>query len=403
MNKQQQILIDHNQQHVAALLDSLRGERREYLERQIEQIDWDVVELWQHPDDLSGKGKVEPIEGLTLPQIHRNTSVYKRVGEQALQAGKVGAVLLAGGQGTRLGSDAPKGAYDIGITRPLYIFQQLVANLNDVCRQCKCYVPLLVMTSVVNDAETRKFLAEHEYFGYPKQYVRFFVQDMAPVVDLQGKLLVCDGKLVTSPNGNGGWYASLIKSGVLADFPNVEWLNVFAVDNVLQRIADPVFVGATILSGANCGAKFVRKCDPHERVGVLCLENGVSSVIEYYEMTEQMACQTNASGELSYGFGVILNYLFNLQKLRETAAKRIPVHVVKKKVPLPNALGEMEKPQTENAYKFETLILDMVKLMETCLPFEVVREHEFAPIKNKTGVDSVDTARELLRANGVEL
>ncbi len=403
MNKQQQILIEHDQQHVAALLDSLQGEQRRRLAEQVSQIDWDTVELWRHPQDLSGSGNIQPIAGLTLPEIQRDRTVYRKAGEQALRQGKVGAVLLAGGQGTRLGSDAPKGAYDMGLTRPLYIFQLLIGNLLEVCNGCGCYVPLFVMTSESNDGYTREFLRRHDYFGYPQDQIRFFVQDMFPVTDLNGKLLVRDGQLVTSPNGNGGWFSSLTRSGVLKDFPDIEWLNAFAVDNVLQRIADPVFVGATILSGVNCGAKFVRKCDPHERVGALCLQNGVSSVIEYYEMTEQMANQTDPDGELTYGFGVILNYLFRLSKLQETAGKRMPVHVVKKKVPVEGEDGTISAPDKENAYKFETLILDMVKLMQTCLPFEVVREREFAPVKNREGTDSVESARKLLRQNGVQL
>ena len=227
---------------------------------------------------------------------------------------------------------------------------------------------------------------------------------MAPSVDFDGKLLLEDrAQLVLSPNGNGGWYSSLDKSGLLADFPEIQWLNVFAVDNVLQRIADPVFVGATIASGLNSGAKVVRKNDPYERVGVLCLEDGMPSVIEYYELTDEMANQVGADGNLAYSFGVILNYLFSLPKLRQTLGKRIPVHVVKKKIPHLDNTGNLVKPDKENGYKFETLILDMVRLMESCLPFEVVREQEFAPIKNKTGVDSVESAQALLQKNGVKL
>lgn len=398
-----QILTDHGQQHLLPVLESLRGAELADFERQIAQIDWNTAELWRHPEDLSGKGRVRPIQGLTLPEIDRDRENFAKVGAEAMRHGKVGAVLLAGGQGTRLGSDAPKGAYDIGISHPVYIFERLIANLKEVCNACNCYVPLFVMTSELNDGYTRDFLKRHGYFGYPSDYVRFFVQDMAPAVDFDGKLLLENrAKIVRSPNGNGGWYSSLVKADALRDFPDIEWLNVFAVDNVLQRIADPVFVGATILSGCNCGAKVVRKCDPHEKVGVLCLEDGISSVIEYYELTEEMANERDADGNLSYSFGVILNYLFNLKKLNQTAGKRIPVHVVKKKVAV-YVDGEVVKPQTENAYKFETLILDMVRLMETCLPFEVDRKREFAPIKNKTGVDSVESARELLRLNGVEL
>ena len=392
------------QGHLVPVLEALSGAERDALVKQLKAIDWNVVNLWKNPEDLSGKGRVQPIEGLSLKDIASKRDEFFDLGKQAIKKGQVGAVLLAGGQGTRLGSDAPKGAYDIGLTHPLYIFQQLIANLQQVCKQCDTYVPLFVMTSDKNDAYTKTFLAEHDYFGYPQSYVRFFVQEMAPSVDFNGKLLL-EGKaqLALSPNGNGGWYSSLEKAGVLKDFPSLQWLNVFAVDNVLQRIADPVFVGATIASGLNCGAKVVRKCDPYEKVGVLCLEDGLPSVIEYYELTDEMANQMGADGNLAYSFGVILNYLFSLNKLRETVSKRIPVHVVKKKVPHLDSDGNLVKPESENGYKFETLILDMVRVMDSCLPFEVVREHEFAPIKNKTGVDSVESARELLKRNGVVL
>ncbi len=399
----EQILAAHGQRQLSSVLEGLRGRERADLEKQIAQIDWNTVEHWRKQEDLSGKGRVQPIKGLDCVEIRRCRDVFAKTGTEALQNGKVGAVLLAGGQGTRLGSDAPKGAYDIGVSRPLYIFEQLVANLLQVCSACNCYVPLFVMTGEQNDEYTRKFFQKHNYFGYPSEYVRFFVQDMAPVVDFEGNLLLeSASRLAMSPNGNGGWYSSLARNGALRDFPDLEWLNVFAVDNVLQRIADPLFVGATILSGCNCGAKVVCKRDPYEKVGVLCLEDGVSSVIEYYEMTDEMATARDRDGNLTFGFGVILNYLFNLKKLNETVGEKIPVHVVRKKVPF-YANGEIVSPQTENAYKFETLILDMVRLMKTCLPFEVVREREFAPIKNKTGVDSVESARELLLQNGIRL
>ena len=398
------LLEKRGQEHLISVLDTLNRQERNSLIEQISSIDWNMVALWKNPEDLSGKGRVQPIDGLSLKEVQAKRDEYMRIGKQAIQNGKVGAVLLAGGQGTRLGSDAPKGAYNIGLTKPLYIFEQLICNLLEVCNQCECYVPLFVMTSCKNDEDTKQFLAQHNYFGYPKRYIRFFVQEMAPSVDFDGKLLL-EGKaqLALSPNGNGGWYSSLVKANVLQDFPALDWLNVFAVDNVLQRIADPVFVGATIASGLNCGAKVVRKCDPYERVGVLCLEDGLPSVIEYYELTDEMANQVGADGNLAYSFGVILNYLFSLPKLSETVGERIPVHVVKKKVPYIDKDGNLIKPEKENGYKFETLILDMVRFMGSCLPFEVVRENEFAPIKNKTGVDSVESARELLKKNGVTL
>lgn len=394
------------QEQILRYWGELNESEKKSLEAQVRGTDWSVLENLAHPENLSGKGKIEPISGLRAKEIEARREEFFALGKEAIKKGKVGAVLLAGGQGTRLGTDAPKGTFDIGITRPLYIFQQQIENLLEVTNECGAYVPLYVMTSEKNNDETVAFWKEKDYFGYPAQYVRFFKQDMAPAVDFSGKVIL-EGKanIALSPNGNGGWYSSLARCGLLSEIRarGIEWLNAFAVDNVLQRIADPVFVGACIAEGVNCGSKVVCKAEPHEKVGVLCLEDGKPNIIEYYELTEEMANARDEKGDLQYIYGVILNYLFRLEKLDEVADAKIPVHVVKKKVPYLSDAGEFVKPQTENGYKFETLILDMIKLMETCLPFEVVREREFAPIKNRTGVDSVETARELLQKNGIVL
>ena len=262
------------------------------------------------------------------------------------------------------------------------------------------------MTSEANDAETQAFFREHAFFGYPEREIFFFRQEMAPAVDLNGKLLMsAKDSLALSPNGNGGWYASLMRAGLVAEAEarGIEWFNVFAVDNVLQRMADPVFLGATIASGLATGAKYVRKAYPEERVGVLCLEDGLPGVIEYYELDRKMAELRDRAGRLVYAYGVTLNYLFRADILRSIAEKRLPVHIAKKKVPCLNADGVLVEPETENGCKFETLILDMIRCAGSCLPFEVEREREFAPIKNRTGTDSVDTARVLLEKNGVKL
>ena len=341
---------------------------------------------------------------MELPEIEGKKAQFKEVGLDAVRNCKVGAILLAGGQGTRLGFDKAKGMYNIGVTKELYIFEQLVENLKKVTNEAGAYVPLYVMTSDKNDEQTRAFFEEHDFFGYDKDFVKFFVQEMVPAVDFEGNVLIeAEDSLAMSPNGNGGWFSSLLKAGLGEDLKEkgVEWLNVFAVDNVLQQIADPVFVGATIASGCVSGAKVVRKVDPYERVGALCLEDGKPSIIEYYELTPEMAEATNEAGSLLYGFGVILNYLFSVEKLLEIAEKQMPLHIVEKKVPYLDENGNFIKPETPNAYKFETLILDMVYLMDDCLSFEVEREKEFAPVKNATGVDSVESARELLQKNGI--
>ena len=376
----------------------------ERLEKQLEEMDWSNLDAIHNKEQK--RGSFSPLGAMELSEIEANKDKYTAVGINAIKHCKVGAILLAGGQGTRLGFDKAKGMYNIGETKELYIFEQLIANLKKVTSAADAWVPLYIMTSEKNDEQTREFFREHDFFGYNPDYVKFFVQEMVPAVDFEGNVLVeAEDSLAMSPNGNGGWFKSLIKAGYDADLKEkgVEWLNVFAVDNVLQQIADPVFVGATIESGCVSGAKVVRKVDPYERVGAMCLEDGKPSIVEYYELTPEMAEARDEKGTLLYGFGVILNYLFRVDKLLVIAEKSLPLHVVEKKVPYIDENGVAVKPETPNAYKFETLILDMVYMMDNCLSFEVDREKEFAPVKNATGTDSVESARALLKKNGIQI
>lgn len=390
-----------NQKYLKALVGKELPQR---LVDQLNNMDWSCLDLIGQKEQA--RGQFAPLGAMELPEIQERKEEFKAIGLEAIRAGKVGAILLAGGQGTRLGFDKAKGMYNIGVNKDLYIFEQLIRNLQKVTDEAGVYVPFYVMTSDKNDKDTREFFEEHDYFGYNKDYVKFFVQEMVPAVDFDGNVLVeAEDSLAMSPNGNGGWFTSLLKAGLGEDLKEkgVEWLNIFAVDNVLQQIADPVFVGATLQSGCVSGAKVVRKCDPYERVGALCLEDGKPSIIEYYELTPEMAEATNEAGSLLYGFGVILNYLFRVDKLIDIAEKQMPIHIVEKKVPYIDENGVAVKPETPNAYKFETLVVDMVYLMDDCLSFEVDREKEFAPVKNPTGVDSVESARALLQKNGIEI
>jgi len=394
------------QSHLLRWYDELNEHEQDALLAQIEALDLRLLDVFASRQGEQPRGHLEPLGALTLAQIAEKHDDYANAGLEAIRQGKVGAVLLAGGMGTRLGFDKPKGMFNMGIDKPLYIFECLINNLMDVVDQAGTFVPLFIMTSEKNDEDTRAFFEEMKYFGYNPEYVHFFVQEMAPAVDENGKILLEEkGRIATSPNGNGGWFSSMVNAGLLPVMQRegIEWLNVFAVDNVLQRIADPCFVGATILSGCDSGGKVVSKADPEERIGVLCLEDGTPSIVEYYEMTEEMITRREADGTLSYNYGVILNYLFRMDCLTDMLDNSMPVHVVNKKVPFVDETGALIKPESPNAYKFETLVLDMVHMNKNCLSFEVDRSREFAPVKNATGVDSVDTARELLRRNGVAL
>ena len=406
LEQAKQKLAEYGQEHILKYYDELSVPEQEALLEQIDATDMSVLETLKHRDELAKKGTITPITSMQLDEIEANRETFTSLGVEAVHAGKVGAVMLAGGMGTRLGSDDPKGVYNVGITRTLYIFECQINNLLDVVKQCDAWVHLFIMTSDKNHEATVNFLQQHDFFGYREDYIHFFKQEMAAAVDFGGKIFLEEkGKIATSPNGNGGWFVSLKRNGLLDLIrkEGIEWLNVFSVDNVLQRIVDPCFVGATIAKDCAVGSKVVRKSAPDEKVGVMCLEDGKPSIVEYYELTYEMMNTKDEKGEPAYNFGVILNYLFREKDLEQMMENNTPYHIVEKKIACLDEDGNPVKPEEPNGYKFEGLVLDMIHQLGSCLPFEVVRKKEFAPIKNKTGVDSVETARVLLQENGVTI
>ncbi len=396
-------LTQRGQAHLLDYFDELSPSEQKQLLCDVENANFAVVKNIKKAQNHK-TGKLTPIPAVTVEEINARRSVFEDVGLKLLEDCKVGAVLLAGGQGTRLGSDKPKGMFNIGVTRTLTIFEQQMNNIKQVVARTGRFFPLFIMTSYINDAATRAYFEENGYFGFPKDRVHFFIQNVAPTCDFDGKVFLDEKYRISfSPNGNGGWYSSLINSGLnsVLERENIEWLNVYSVDNVLQRICDPAFIGATVLKRCSCGAKVVKKVSAEEKVGVLCREDGKPAIIEYYEMPEKLA-NKRKKGELVFCYGVTLNYLFSVQALNSTLSGKLPYHLAVKAIPHVEG-GERITPVTPCGYKFETLIVDMVKMMDSCLAFEVEREREFAPVKNSTGVDSVDTARALLALNGVTL
>ncbi|MBE5829407.1 MAG: UDPGP type 1 family protein [Butyrivibrio sp.] len=400
-------LSKFDQLHVLKYYDELSDAEKTELIAQIEDTDFSVVENCKNLGKSAGRGEFAPLAAMQVSEIEKRKDELFAIGKKALKEGKIAACLLAGGMGTRLGSDNPKGMYNIGLTKDVYIFQRIIENLKDTVDQADgTYIRLFIMTSEKNNDATVSFLKEHNFFGYPEDKITFFKQDMAPASDYEGKVYMeSKSRISTSPNGNAGWYASMLRAGLrdLMLKEGIEWIDIFSVDNVLQRIADPCFVGATLEAGVSCGAKVVRKCAPDEKVGVMCLEDGKPSIVEYYELSQEMMDAKDENGDPAYNYGVILNYLFNEKDLYEISKKSLPLHVVEKKIPYIDENAQLIKPETPNGCKFEQLVLDMIHELPSCLPYEVIREHEFAPIKNKEGVDSVETARELCKKNGIEL
>ncbi|MDO5134374.1 MAG: UTP--glucose-1-phosphate uridylyltransferase [Eubacteriales bacterium] len=401
-----QKLESYGQLHVLKYYGELTEEERAQLLQQVEETDFSILQYIEHRTSASGTGRISPIRVMELDEMEKRREEFTRIGLDAVRKGRVAAVLLAGGMGTRLGSDDPKCMYDIGITHPVFIMERLVANLMEVVDAAGVFVPFFIMTSDKNHEKTVAFMKEKNYFGYDPSMVWFFKQEMAPAADYSGRVYMeAKNRISTSPNGNGGWFLSMKRAGLIDKVHElgIEWLNTFAVDNVLQRIADPLFVGATIASGCACGAKTVRKAAPDEKVGVICLEDGRPYVVEYYELTPELMETKNENGDPAYNFGVIMNYLFREKDLERIVDEVLPVHIVEKKIAYIDEQGEPVSPPEPNGYKFEQLVLDMVRELDSCQPVEVVRSREFAPIKNKTGIDSVESARLLCAQNGIVL
>ncbi|MBO5394665.1 MAG: UTP--glucose-1-phosphate uridylyltransferase [Clostridia bacterium] len=392
-----------NQHHLLRFADELSIDEQEVLAQQLREIDFSYLDHLNKADKVDMRA-IEPINVMRVEEIKQQKNSFEKIGLESLAKGEVGLVLVAGGMGTRLGIDGPKGVYNIGKTRDVFIFQCLFENALEVVKKCGKMMPFFIMTSEKNNQETIEFLEAKNYFGYDKNMVKFFIQEMAPCVGMDGKILLEEkGRVATSPNGHGGWFKSLVKNPDTAkalEESGVQWLNVFAVDNVLQKIADPIFVGAVVSGGYDVGAKVVKKADPFEKVGVVCKKNGRPSVVEYVDLTDEIAFSTDENGVKLYDHGVIFNYLFNLDMLYKTKDIPLPIHVVNKKVEHIDEEGNKIRPEKPNALKFEMMCADMVELGKNCLSFEVVREKEFAPIKNKRGVDSVESAQQLLEQNG---
>ncbi len=377
-NQACEVLEKYGQQQVLRFYDELtQGQKKELLD-QIEETDFSIIDEGGTSLEES-KGKITPIEAMQLDEIEKRKEEFYNIGIDSIKKGKVGAVLLAGGMGTRLGSDDPKGMYNIGETKDVYIFQRLIENLMDIVKQSGTWIHLFIMTSEKNNDATIKFFTEHDYFGYKKEYIAFFKQEMAPAVDYNRKIYMeSKFRMSTSPNGNGGWFSSMIAGGItdIIKAARIEWINVFSVDNVLQKIADPYFIGATIAGGYSSGSKVVRKAAPDEKVGVMCLEDGRPSIVEYYELTDELMSAKDSKGGPAYNFGVILNYLFRVKDLFEVVKENMPLHIVEKKIQYIDEKGQNVNPQVPNGYKYETLILDMIHLLPDCLTYEVIRTNK---------------------------
>lgn len=396
----------------------LNSDQSVRLQNQVNRVDWQqVAELVQkyvlnsqnveaHPDLT----QLRPAEFIpiarTEAEIQQQLTACK-LGEEQLQQGRVGVLIVAGGQGSRLGYDGPKGTYPIGVLSGASLFYFHARKLVGLQRKFQCSIPLLVMTSPENDAQTRQHFEEHSFFGLNPDQVRFFQQGQLPAVDRSTghPLYASPDRLALSPDGHGGClYALSRKTGVNGESAldwvenlGVRTLFYYQVDNPMVHVADPVFLGLHVQSRSEVSFKVVSKRTPDEKVGVVCEgADGRKLVIEYSDLPESLARQTDSNGNLAYRAGSIAVHLFETEFLRRLAIgeTRLPFHRALKKVAYWDQKSDrVIEPDSPNAIKFEAFIFDTLPLARRSLIVETDRMLEFEPLKNASGQDSPETVR----------
>jgi UDP-N-acetylglucosamine/UDP-N-acetylgalactosamine diphosphorylase len=387
------------QDHIAKLLEN----HVDFLSPQmvledIEQVDFALVKTLvegKHIYEEQMKKVIEPAE--VIPSTYaatREAEKYHSHGEDLLRQGKVAALIVAGGQGSRLGIEAPKGVVKVTPLRSKSLFCLFSQKVLALCRKYGSAIPVYIMTSRSNNTQTKAFFEENKYFGLSPDEVFFFVQGMLPSVTQEGKFILSrSGGLFMNPDGHGGTFSALKKSGCLDSMreKGIEEIFYFQVDNPLVKVCDPLFIGLHNLGGAQMSSKVVRKRSFEEKVGVIARADGKTRVIEYSDMTDEMRYATNEMEEMLYWAGSIAIHIIRRDFVENLTQSRLrlPYHRAVKMIP---ALDEEGNPVEKKGVKFETFIFDALPLADKSITLEVFREEEFAPVKNKTGEDSLESS-----------
>ncbi len=398
----------YGQDHVFRFWDRLAPADREALARQALTIDLgELQHTFQRTLQISAPSarKLAPAPVERHPKYGGNPAHRVEAqarGEALLSDGRVAALVVAGGQGTRLGFEGPKGSLPIGPISDRTLFELQAQKLRGARRRWRVAIPWYVMTSPATDAATRTFFSEHGHFGLPASDVFFLCQATAPSLDFEGRLLLeRPGRIAESPNGHGGAFPALADSGALADMERrgIDTISYYQVDNPLVPLIDPVFLGSHALAGAEMSAKVVRKLDPMEKVGVVAQVDGRIGVVEYTEIDDAHRHLRDADGDLVYWAGSIAIHGIDVAFARRVAADAehlLPYHASAKRIPFVDADGRLQQPDAPNGYKLERFLFDALPAAEHCALLEVERDEEYAPVKNAEGNDSPETARRAL-------
>ncbi|MCH8967009.1 MAG: UDPGP type 1 family protein [Planctomycetes bacterium] len=398
-------LEPRGQSHVLKWWDELNGAQRVQLLADIESIPWDVVDPLIDSHVLGAPEHSVPSD-LSPPDVYRRDpapqqrALYdeaERLGRNLIQAGKVAAFTVAGGQGTRLGCDGPKGMVTVTPAGGRTLFALFAEAIKATSQRYATSIPWYIMTSPGNHGQTAEFFQQHQFLGLPESDVTLFSQGTLPAFDFGGRMLMAQKhRLALAPDGHGGSLKALVKSGSLGDARRrgVEIISYFQVDNPLVIPIDPLFIGLHSATGSEMATKVTPKADDLERVGNLCLQAGKLRVIEYSELPSSLAHAGNEDGSRKFDAANLAIHLINVSLIERIIASSfaLPYRRAEKKVPYINESGLRVEPDEPNAVKLETFVFDAVTLAKSPLVLEVARAEEFSPVKNLTGIDSLETA-----------
>jgi UDP-N-acetylglucosamine/UDP-N-acetylgalactosamine diphosphorylase len=400
-------VAEAGQEHVFRFWNELPEEGQRRLLGQLAAVDFEELGrlVDQHithsrPHELPPN--LEPAPFIPIPRTEDQWAERRRVsdlGESLLAGGKVAAMVVAGGQGTRLGFDGPKGAFPIGPVSGRSLFAIFADTLHAARRTFGAPIPWYIMTSPANNRETQDFFEAHNCFDLPCTEVKFFAQGVMPAVDLKGRLiLAARDELAWNPDGHGGSLRALAAGGMLADMAarGVEYISYFQVDNPLVPALDPVFLGYHAQASSDLSSKVVRKREPKEKLGVFGTSGGKHYVIEYFDVPDAMGAERAADGSLRFAAGNVAIHILSRRFVeRLTAGGRfaLPFHRATKKIPYVDETGRQVTPSEPNGVKLESFIFDALPMAERTVVLEVDRRQEFSPVKNASGEDSPDSAR----------
>lgn len=390
------ILEENGQGHIKVENEELADQILHIDFERLKTLDEEIT----HPCCTCNIEDISPVKAINPDKKDKEElEEYIKIGEDVVKSGHFAVGIMAGGQGTRLGHNGPKGTFKLelnGETKSL--FQIIVDKLRNAHEKYNVYLNCYIMTSPENNKETVAFFEKNNYFNYPKEYIKFFMQEDLPLLNKEGKLILGeDGLIKLASEGNGGIFYSMAKKGIIDDMKSkkIKWIFIGSVDNLLVKYVDTLLLGLAIKQNVNIATRTVIKNSPNERVGVLCKKNGKVKVIEYTEVPEEMVVATDEAGELLYGESHIMCNLFSLEAIEKASTKELKYHVAVKKIKYIDQNGKLVNPTEPNCYKFEKFVFDSFGLFDEIAILRGKREEDFAPIKNAEGQDSPETAKKL--------